>query len=258
MNLSFFPAPAIVIVLFFAMLLFYYVGRKVFMYVSRRNPEIKGGGMGAVQGSLLGLLALLMAFTFSMSNSHYDRRIQIVNDEANNLGTAILRADLYPDSIRQAFRNDFRNYLETRIQFFDAGIDTAKALQALRDGSVWQSKLWARAASFAREPGYLVPSNQMIPALNDVFDIVTTRNTGIRNKVPDIIFWVLMLLCLTAAFTMGYTDDKRADIVMNLGFAIMISLSLYLILDLDRARRGVINIGFVQQEIVNLRSMLQD
>ena len=94
--------------------------------------------------------------------------------------------------------------------------------------------------------------------LNATFDIVTTRNTALLNKVPDVIFWVLMLLCLTAAFTMGYTDGARAEMVMNLGFAIMISLALYLILDLDRARRGVINIGFVQKEIVNLRSMLQD
>jgi hypothetical protein len=258
MNLTVYSSHAIVFAVFIAMILLFFAGRKVFVYVSRRNLDMKDRNLGAVQGSLLGLLALLMAFTFSMSNSHYDRRIQVINDEANNLSTAILRADLYPDSTRQAFRRDLRGYLETRIRFFEVGIDTAAAMQALREGSAWQSKLWARAASFAREPGYIVTSNQMIPALNAVFDIATTRNTALRNKVPDIIFWVLILLCLTSAFTMGYAEGVKMDLVMNLGFAVMISLALYLVLDLDRARRGVINVGFVQQEIVNLRSMLED
>jgi hypothetical protein len=258
MNLSFYPAPAIVAVVLLAMLFFFYIGRRLFVLSSRRNAGMSDTNLGAVQGSLLGLLALLLAFTFSMSNSHYDRRIQVINDEANNISTAILRADLYPDSTRQAFRKDFSSYLETRIRFFDAGADTAKALQAFRDGAHWQSRLWARAASYARDPAYVVPSNQMLPALNAMFDITITRNTALRNKVPDIIFWVLILLCLTSAFTMGYAQGARMDVVMNLGFAIMISLALYLILDLDRARRGVINVNFVQQEIVNLRVMLVD
>jgi hypothetical protein len=258
MSLIAYPTLAIVFVVFVAMLFFFYLGRRVYVRTSKRHPGLTESNLGAVQGSLLGLLALLLAFTFGMSNSHYDRRIQVVNDEANNISTAILRADLYPDSIRQEFRKDFKGYLETRIRFFGAGIDTAKALQAFRESSHWQTRLWARAASYARDPAFHVPSNQMLPALNEMFDITITGNTALRNRVPDIIFWVLILLCLTSAFTMGYAEGVRMDLIMNLGFAIMISLALYLILDLDRARRGVINVNFVEQEIVNLRAMLQD
>src|SRR5512138_2372613 len=115
MNLSFYSAPAIIFVVFLLMLIAFRLGNWFFRWKKLQMEELEKSGFGAVEGSLLGLLALMLAFTFSLSSSHYDRRIQVINEEANDIGTAILRADLYPDSVRKEFRKDFKQYIETRI-----------------------------------------------------------------------------------------------------------------------------------------------
>jgi hypothetical protein len=258
MNLSFYPTLGIVGVVFLLMAISFKAGHLVFKWRKLHLEELEKSGIGAVEGSLLGLLALMLAFTFSLSSSHYDRRIQVINQEANIIGTAILRADLYPDSVRAAFRKDFRQYLETRIQFFDAGIDLKKVYATLDESAKMQQKLWDRAAYYGRKPEYLVQTNMMVPALNDMIDIVSTRNTALLTKVPDIIFYILFALCITASFSLGYSVGHNIDWPIKLGFAIMTTLTLYLAMDLDRARRGIINVGFVAKQIVDLRAMFPE
>jgi hypothetical protein len=255
MNLTLYPAQTIILVVFVLMFIAFRFGNWLFRWRKLRMEELEKSGFGAVEGSLLGLLALMLAFTFSMSSSHYDRKILILNEEANDIGTAVLRADLYPDSIRKEFRKDFKQYLETRIRFFESGIDLPKVYASLEESAKWQQKLWNRAAYYGRKPEYLVQTNMMVPALNSMIDIVSTRNTASRAKVPDIIFYILFALCITASFTMGYSIAHKVDWPVKLGFAIMTALTLYLALDLDRERRGIINVAFVHKQMVELRAM---
>src|SRR5678816_4308391 len=125
--LSSFGSLGLAIVMFFVMLATYYLG----CIVSTRFKNYFVDGFGPVEGSLLGLLALLLAFTFSMSAARYDARRAILIQEANNIGTAILRADLYEPSERAAFREDLKEYVETRIQFHEAGFDEQKIAENL-------------------------------------------------------------------------------------------------------------------------------
>lgn len=248
----------IVGIVFVLMLTFFKLGHWFFRWRKVRQEELEHSGIGAVVGSLLGLLALMLAFTFSLSSNHYDRRIQVINQEANNIGTAILRADLYPDSVRKAFRKDFRLYLDTRIEFFEAGIDVKRARATLDSSAILQNRLWERAAYYGRKPEYLVQTNMMVPALNAMIDIVSTRNAALLTKVPDIIFYILFALCITAAFSLGYSIGHKVDWPIKLGFAIMTTVTLYLAMDLDRERRGVINVKFINKQMVDLRSMFTE
>ena len=95
----------------------------------------KDKSIGALEGSLLGLLALLLSFTFSMSSSRHERRVQVIVEEANDIGTAVLRADLYPDSIRNEFRKDFKAYIESRILFYTSKTDLAAVNKTLEESS---------------------------------------------------------------------------------------------------------------------------
>lgn len=69
-------------------------------------------------GGIFALSAFLLAFTFSMSASRFEARRDVLVAEANNIGTAILRVDLYPDSMQQLLRPLFRDYVEERIAFY--------------------------------------------------------------------------------------------------------------------------------------------
>src|SRR6187551_988897 len=97
------PSIVITIALLFMMMLFFLIGVRLRRYFILENIVHDNKSLGAIESSLLGLLALLLAFTFSMSSSRHDKRLQIIIEEANDIGTAVLRADLYPDSIRKDF-----------------------------------------------------------------------------------------------------------------------------------------------------------
>jgi len=222
-----------------------------------RHKYLENSNFGVAEGALLGLLALLLSFTLKMSSNRHDLRIKVIVDEAYNIGTAILRADLYPDSVRKAFRHDFKKYVETRISFFEAGSDTAKIYKSLAEGSSLQQSLWNRATFYGQEQSNFHRTSQMVPALNDMIDIVTTRNAAEIDKVPELILYVLFLLCFSSSFMLGYSLGKKPDWIITSGFVLMIAMSIYLIIDLDRPRRGIITMKKVNQQIILLRSMFE-
>jgi hypothetical protein len=253
------PAIVITIILFTLMLIANYASH----YLRRRNlvkdPDQVADGLGPVEGSLLGLLALLLSFTFSMSAGKSDTRRQVIVQEANNISTAILRCDLYPDSIRKALRADFRQYVDARINYYKAGVNEAALNKTLQQAGDISARIWARIMRLAQDKENTLRSQQMIPALNDMMDITTTRDADRNAHVPESILWMLFLLTLAGSFVTGYgAKDKRFNWVIVGSFALMTSLTIYLILDLDRPRRGIINMDQTHSKIVELKLLLAD
>jgi len=254
--LSSFASVTIAVVLFIAIILTYGIANRIAK--NKKNKDSVPGDFGPVEGALLGLLALLLAFTFSMSASRHDMRRQIIVDEANNIGTAILRADLYADSTRQLFRTDFAAYVEARIAYYSAGMNEEKTAQALELTNTIAAKIWNRAAVLAHDHDNLISSNQMIPALNSMIDIVTTRVAGGNATVPDSILWMLFMLCLVSSFIIGYNrKEQKSSRMIIIVFSLMISASVFLILDLDRPRQGLINMDASNSHIIELREMFK-
>jgi len=247
----------VALAVFILMMVSFFIGIRLRKFYEKRNHPRDDQSIGPLEGSLLGLLALLLSFTFSMSSSRHDKRLNVIIEEANNIGTAILRADLYPDSIRAAFRKDFKAYVNVRIAFFEAGANIEKVKSTLKQSNAIQKKLWDRAAYYGRDKEYFHRSSQMIPALNAMIDIVTTRNAASIAKVPEFILYLLFMLCFISSLMMGYTVGKKPDWIVMFGFAITIVMTIYLILDLDRPRRGIITMKNVNMEIVNLRDVFE-
>ncbi len=256
--LSRLSAITIALILFVIILLLFYVGVRIRKYLLSKKTDHDERSFGATQGSLLGLLALLLSFTFSMSSSRHDLRLQVIVEEANDIGTAILRADLYPDTIRAAFRKDFKAYVESRIEFFDAGADTARIYRSLATGDSILKSLWNRAAVLGLDKENFHRTSQMVPALNAIIDIVTTRNAATLNKVPELILYMLFLICFFSAIMLGYSSGRDPDWIVIIAFSVMISTTIYLIIDLDRPRRGLITMQGVNKNMVNLRSMFSE
>jgi len=252
------PTYIIIILLFCAILCIHWIGYRIKQKRIAENKLNKNENLGPVEGSLLGLLALLLSFTFSMSSARYDNRRQVIVEEANHIGTAVLRADLYPDSLRTPLRADFQKYLESRIAYYDAGIDEQKLNLALQQSEQISGRIWKRVAKAAHDPKNLVRSNQMVPALNNMIDIVTTREAIKNAIVPRSVLWLLFILIFSSSFIIGYDNEKRINKVLISGFAIMISLTVFVILDLDRPTSGIITTDSAQQKIVALRSMFAE
>jgi hypothetical protein len=209
-----------------------------------------------IEGSLLGLLALLLAFTFGMSASRYETRRAVMLSEANNIGTVILRCDLYPDTTRNKLRTHLKEYVEARIAYFQAGTDDTKERNAIQTTEKWDGMIWSTVAEASKVKDNLVASNQMVPALNAMIDIVTTRNAEKNATVPDSILWLLFLLCIISSFILGFQKStSRNPYIISIVFALMVCACIQVIIDLDRPRQGFINMQGTNQFIVDLRKM---
>src|SRR6476660_1691436 len=116
-------ALVLCIFLFIGMILMVALGRYAGKIWRKEEDEPKGG-VNSLLAALFALFGFILAFTFGMSGSRYENVRNVIVEEANDIGTAVLRADLYSDSIRNEFRADFKKYLEARIAYYDNVTDT--------------------------------------------------------------------------------------------------------------------------------------
>ena len=246
----------ICVILFLGMLAFIQLGRRIAR--RRANNEKENSANAAIIGSLYGLMGLLLAFTFGMSGDRFKSRKEVIVNESNAMSTAIGRIALYADSVQPQFRASFRSYLEARIRYYSAMRDTAKIRQAMNDADKHAADIWRIASSNSRIPSNLVASNQMVPALNEMFDIANTRFWGELERTPSSILTMLLFLSLTTAFMAGYTSQAKGkfDWYLATTFCFLIALVIFFIIDLDAPRKGTITLDAHERAIVNLRKML--
>ena len=256
MNNSFLfqvPEPVIISSLFVLIILAQWVGFRVKRSQIKKNSAFKDS-IGSVEGSLLGLLALLLSFTFSMSASKNETRRQVIIEEANNIGTVILRCDLYPATERQYLRIELQKYVESRIAYYKAGTDTIKIKAALVRSDLDSRKIWNKVSQLSQNSENMLATQQMVPALNAMIDIITTRDAGNNAHIPDSILWLLFLLTIIGSFLIGHSHkEDQINWIIVLGFALVMLMTIYLIIDLDRPRQGVINMDQIQEKMIELR-----
>ena len=253
------PAPLITVILFVGIILSYLLGLRTMRRRKSQDPSYISDGMGPLEGAVLGLLSLLLAFTFNQSASHYDTRRDLVVQEGNDIGTALFRSALYPDSVRLAFRQDFKDYIPARIAYYDAGTDENKIFSALKEANSVSLRIWRRASILSQQPGDPTRSMQMIPAVNSMIDAVSNREEARKKRVSESILWLLFALCLTGSFIVGYSSKSgKTDYVVLCTYSLMTIMTIYVILDLDRPRRGIITTRAAHDNISSLMDYFQD
>lgn len=252
------PAFSIALLIFALILIFCYLGfnRRLVRLKSTTEDKLD---MGTFSASVLGLLALLLSFTFNMAYSRYDSRREVIVQEANEIGTAILRTELYPDSITRLMKAEFEKYIDARIVYFDAGTNMARVKETINEATKHSDSIWKIIKQQAQDPANLVRSNQMIPAMNGVIDIVTTREKLTRAYIPDPILIVLVLLIVICSFMIGFSvKNKKSLLIVAALFAFVICITMFLIVDLVQSSKGFITQDAAQQSIVELKSLITD
>ena len=252
-------AAMICLLLLGAMFFLFWLGWRLKDKWNIRELEPRGG-IVVIQSALLGLFGFMLAFTFNMSGSRYDyiRNIYII--ETNAIGTAILRADLYSDSVRKEFHGHFREYLESRISIYNRHSDAEQVMASKMRSNKAADSLWQLAMHQSKQPNMLIPSNQMVPALNEMFDTGTERDILLRTSIPDLIIYLLLTLALLVSFTAGITTTGEfgiRDLVVLTCFIIFTALIIYTTMDLGRPLRGLIRASAAEQALRDLRQLLR-
>ncbi len=197
-----------------------------------------------IQTSLLGLLALLLGFSFAMAESRYDARKRLAVDDANAIGTAGLRTRAVPDPEGAVVRGALARYVDARLALSRRGRHTGVA-EELASTQPVEEEAWPRAAELARRHPRSVPVGLLLQSLNQVIDSNALRVTFAENHIPTV---VLVVLGLVAAAAMAWVGlgmalaGRRSPATLAV-VAVLIALVVAVIVDLDQPGLGVIRIG---------------
>lgn len=250
-------AGALAVALFLAMVVLIETGRRIGQANLARDSDGMPRGAGAAEAAVFGLLGLLLAFTFSSAAGRFQDRKDLIRQEVNAIGTAYLRIDILPAEAQPELRRLMRRYLEVRIVTYADAANEEATQARLDEGAALQGKIWTLAVkSSAASP----PAMQlMLPALNDMFDITTTRVMASRNHPPVAIFLLLSGMCLVGALLIGYdtAGNKERIWVHTWSFAAVLALCVYVIIDLEYPRLGLIQVGGADQILIELRDSLR-
>jgi hypothetical protein len=207
----------------------------------------------SLQGPLLGLLALMLGFTFSMALSRYDMRKELVLAESNAIGTAYLRARLMPEPHRSENVRLLNAYVDARLDFYNAGNDPVRLAAAKADAAHLQQQLWAMAIAMSQLDTRSVPLGLFVQSLNAVFDLDADRSQALQNHVPKPVLALVSIIAAVALAFIGHGCGLhgRRHFVSTALVALLLALVLAVILDLDLPRQGLIKIK--QDSMISLQ-----
>ena len=215
------------------------VGRRLGMNANRKVED----DISTLEAAMLGLLALIIGFTFAMALSRFDTRRDAVLLEANAIGTTALRARLLPEPHRKEVLKLLRDYVRVRLDITQRTPSLADLEAAIKQSNDIQEALWREAMAISAIDQNMVPTGLFIQTLNEMIDDQAKRVAALRSRVPNIVllalFGIAAVVCGFAGYARGLESRRDATPVYILGF--LVTVVIILILDLDRP-----NAGFVQ------------
>jgi hypothetical protein len=205
------------------------------------NAEYHSEGVGVVVGSMLALLAFVLALTLSFANSRFAERRQGTLAEANSIGTAWLRAEAIGDPHGAEIARLLEEYIQVRMDFVGTGRNPDVIDQLNRRTGALQSEIWGHLAAIVRAQPNTV-STSLMGALNDAFDTTTAERFAFESRLPPQIFWLLIGMTMLSMGALGYQLGLRGRSVrvMVALLTVMWTLVIFDILDLASARLGSI------------------
>ncbi|CAG9181565.1 hypothetical protein LMG23992_04528 [Cupriavidus laharis] len=220
------------------------LGRLVWQWQVNAGRDPETTGVGVVASAIFALLGLLIAFTFSGAAGRFDARRTLIVQEANDIGTAYLRLDLLAAPARDELRETFRQYLDARLEAYRAVPDRERVAQALARADELRDRLWARSVAESQRAPVAAATMLLLPALNAAFDTASTRLASTREHPPGVIYALLLSLSWIGALFAGYGMAGRGprNWLHELFFSVTLAMTLYVIVDLEFPRLGLIRV----------------
>ncbi len=210
--------------------------------LSHRSESLREP-LSALQGALLGIVGLLLAFGLAMAVGRYESRRAAVVDDANAIGTTYLRAQTLAEPMRTRSLVALRDYTDASIRLSRSVPDSAGSRRAVADGARLQRELWRLAAQALDVAPTATAPRLYVEALNETIDMQTVRVAVLKNRVPGA---VLLLEVVGSAFALGllalYLAVLGRGVRSVILAAVLVTLLLLVTFDLDRPTRGVIQV----------------
>ncbi len=215
--------------------------------------------ISTVLTSLLGILALLLGFTFSIALDRYNGRSLAVVNEANAIGTAFLRTDLLPEPARSDTRRAFADYTGVRVRMSVLTWNQKEERIALLARVLeLQDELWRRAAEVSQQAPDAATTGLYVQSLNDMIDAYSSNLAELLRHVPHLVMLLLFAAFIVSGGMIGYSAGLAGNRPARATYLMVcvIVLLMYMVMDLDRPHRGIIQVS--SQSLVDLQKSIDD
>jgi len=229
------------LILFLSLAVFW-ASTSIGAWLRKRTHQLPEGAhedFAFVLGATLTLLGLIIGFTFSMAVSRYDQRKNYEEQEANAIGTEYVRADLLPSADAARVRTLLKSYLAQRILSYETR-DSGK----LRQTDVETARLGNEMWSVVVVPATAQPTQLaalVVSGMNDVLNSQGYTQAAWWNRIPTAAWGLLALISIFCNVLIGYSTHGRGTFLFLI-LPIALSISLFLIADIDSPRGGVIRV----------------
>jgi hypothetical protein len=244
------PLILVVVGVFVLLLAAIEIGYRSYRWLSPKDDH-KMGGQEFLATAVLGLLALLLGFTFSLALNRYDERRALVVQEANAIGTAWLRVQLLDDPYRGEMGNALKQYTDARVAWSDASSGDLGPTVAL------QEQVWTATRRLAHGTTSPVIVRGVLDPLNEAFDTQAARTAARSARIPGPVLATLLLYAALSMVLLGYimAINGRRKLVPTVLLLLLLTLAFSVILDLDSPRWGRIQVS--QQPLIDVRGSMR-
>jgi hypothetical protein len=221
----------------------------------RRGPFVEDmrTDFNIVETAALGLLGLVIGFTFSMAMSRYDQRKNYEEEEANAIGTEYLRADLLPAADGARVRELLRRYLDLRIQNYGArNDDSLRRIEA--ETARVQSELWAAVSGSVKAQEPMTVVTLTVGGMNDVLNSQGYTQAAWLNRIPKEAWLLLFAIAICCNVLLGY-GARRLEPRLFMVLPLVAAIAFFLIAEIDSPRSGLIRVH--PQNLQSLRDGLR-
>lgn len=233
------------------------IGNRIGKLLQARNKNENDGMINVVSGSVLGLLSLLLAFTFGIVSDRYDSRKSLVREEANQLGTVWLRTDFIPEPERTASRELLKEYLKLRLSLITVP-DAENIEKSLNEAERIQEKLWALGGMHLNNEMRSNLGALYFDSLNSLIEIQGLRVAiAFRGHLPQGLWISLYVLLVSAMLTMGYYSAviRSRRNFSSLLLAFSFSMVIAIISNLDKLQTNHFQIS--QRPLIDLQKKMK-
>jgi hypothetical protein len=242
------------------MLILLETGRR--LGIRRRPKESEGerGSLGTIEGAVFALFGLVMAFGFSGAASRFNEKRMLIAEEVNTIETAYLRLHLVPRQAQSELQELFRHYVDSRLETYRRLPNMQAAEEEMAKSKKIQEEIWSNAVAATLLPNSHPDAGKLLlPALNNMIDMATTRTMALQLHPPRIVYWLLFSLGLLCSLLAGYrmAIGQQRSWIHILCFSVITIIVVYVILDVEYPRAGLIRLEASDQMLVQVRENMK-
>jgi hypothetical protein len=221
----------------------------------RRSEDEKESPVSAIAGTVLAMLAFILAFSFSIVTDRYDARRALVREQAAAIRTAYNSSDFLPQPLRDESQALYREYISLVVEAGTSGQTGDELAEILSELRAIQEQIWDLAVENVERGDTTDISSFYVQSIDEMRNVYALRvSVAVQSRMPPKLVIVLYVLVGLGMFAVGYQTAIAASrrtwlmLILALSFAIVMTL----IAVLDNPERGVIRVS--QRPLIDLQT----